>query len=223
MRTPIPFILLVLAMPLCAPGCGTTGNEAAPLRASEPDVRAEPAAQETQAGPTTDSLVSENRRLREQVNALATENRTLAARITELEGGQRQDADKSPATAVPSGELTYDDALAAFRKRDFALAIDGFRGLLRRGIEAGLIDNCHYWMGEAYYAQKNYDLAAREFGTVLEMYGADKTDDARLMLGTCYVAMGKNDAAKRILNELVAQSPKSLAAKRAKVKLAQLK
>lgn len=236
-----------LVIMLLMVGCGTTGDETKSTSDSGPPARFDEGQQATQANPSLDSLVAENRNLREQVAALAAENRTLTARITETEGVLQHGSGHSQTVPAPSPtersstqtdhalrerktetsmsgkSVSYEAALAAFKKNDLAGAIEGFRGLLGKGIERNLVDNCHYWIGEAYYAQKSFDLASQEFENVLKISGADKTDDARLMLGSSYAALGKTEAARRVLSDLIRTSPNSPSAKRAKARLGQLK
>lgn len=197
------------------------------------------------ASPSDEILVAENKRLREQVSALAAENRSLAARVAVLEANQRQAAapaaeqeqpslsQTAPSAARPvpqrkvtqvqTGDVTYDAALGVFKRHAYSDAIDQFRYLLSHDVKPDLVDNCHYWIGEALFQLKQYDQATEEFQKVLDFAGSDKTDDARLMLGNSFAAQGKKDAARRVYGELIQQSPSSSAAKRASVKLSQLK
>ena len=193
---------------------------------------------------SVDSLEAENRRLRDQLSALAAENRSLTARVGELEmriagsAPQRAEQQRSPAPeeparqqpSQPSGQVkgsgkqvAYDAALQAFRARDFKGAIKQFEDLLNNSIGPDLADNCHYWIGESYYAQKRYDLASQEFQSVIEFPSSDKANDAMLMLGNSYAALGKKDEARKVLDNLIKSSPGTSAARRAQAKLDQLK
>jgi TolA-binding protein len=245
MKHTVSFVFIAgVAIALSAAGCGTTSEETMAMQSADSSSPVQ--TESTQGAPaplSIDSLLVENRNLRDQVSALAAENRTLTARIGELENGasgtnsrsvppaQEKAPAKSNRTAAlqkapqphAAGATSYDAALVLVRKHEYAPAVEAFKELLGEGIQADLVDNCHYWMGECYYAQKRYDLAAQEFETVIEMTGADKVDDSRLMVGSCYVSLGKNDAAKRVLGELVKSSPSTPAGKRAAAKLAQLK
>jgi tol-pal system protein YbgF len=80
-------------------------------------------------------------------------------------------------------------------------------------------DNAQYWIGEVFYAQKDYARALSEFRKVVEVYPrGNKVPDALLKLGYCYQAMGQGEKARAMLEQVVNRYPKSepamLAAKR---------
>jgi tol-pal system protein YbgF len=174
-----------------------------------------------------DSLQSENRRMKEQVNAMAAENRSLTAKNAELET-KLTEATANPTPAAPAAGMTsadptaeYSAALSAYRKRDFATAIQGFESLLNASVKDELADNCHYWIGESYYAQANYSEAVKQFNTVLGYKKSEKKGDAQLMLGNSYAAMGDKDAARKAYDKVASTYPAQ--ARKAQEKLAKLK
>lgn len=80
-------------------------------------------------------------------------------------------------------------------------------------------DNAQYWLGEAFYAQKDYPTALVEFRKVIEVYPrGNKVPDALLKVGFCYQALGQGEKAHAVLEQVVTRYPKSepagLAAKR---------
>jgi tol-pal system protein YbgF len=80
-------------------------------------------------------------------------------------------------------------------------------------------DNAQYWLGETFYAQKDYVRALTEFRAVVEAYPrGNKVPDALLKVGYCYQAMGQGAKARAMLEHVVNLYPKSepamLAAKR---------
>jgi len=176
-----------------------------------------------------DSLQSENRRMKEQVNAMAAENRSLTAKNAELEtrlseaAAAPTHAPAEPATGVASADPTaaYSAALSAYRKRDFSTAIQGFESLLNASVREDLADNCHYWMGESYYGLKQYPEAVKQFNDVLGYKKSEKKADAQLMLGNSYAAMGDKDEARKAYEKVTTTYPSQ--AKRAQEKLANLK
>ena len=106
---------------------------------------------------------------------------------------------------VKSG--SYDDAITALRA-----FIDHYP-------HHDYADNAQYWIGEAYYAQKDYSHALVEFRATIEKYPrGNKVPDALLKVGYCYAALGQADKAHAVLEQVVSLYPKSepaaLAAKR---------
>lgn len=171
-----------------------------------------------------DSLRAENRRMKEQVNAMAAENRSLTAKNAELET-KLAEAPASPAAVEPAGSIEatseYSAALSAYRKRDFKRAIQGFESLLNASIDEETADNCHYWLGESYYGQRKYTEAIKHFNAVLGYNQSEKKADAQLMIGNSYAAMGEKDAARKAYNKVISSYPSRT--EKAQQKLAKLK
>jgi tol-pal system protein YbgF len=71
-------------------------------------------------------------------------------------------------------------------------------------------DNAQYWLGEAFYAQKDYAHALTEFRKVIEVYPrGNKVPDALLKVGYCYQATGQGEKAHAVLQQVVSLYPKS--------------
>jgi len=174
-----------------------------------------------------DSLQNENRRINDQVDALAAENRSLRARIAELETSlsEATAAPPTPAPAsVPTGDLRsgYSSALDQFMSRNYSGAIQQFEGLLAAGIGDDLADNCHYWIGESQYALGRYAEAISRFETVLSYTTSGKRPYAQLMIGNAYTALGNTSAARDAYNAVVSSYPTSSLVSKAQQKLARL-
>jgi TolA-binding protein len=211
-----PFSVLVPVITLCSflllPGCGSS------KKAQEEEMIRETLRLQYKV----DSLVAENNRLVRQVEALAMENRSMAARTGELEMKLREQESAPPQPPVMDMSSSYDDALAKYRRRDFAGAMAGFEGLLKRGVRDDLADNCHYWIGECLYGLGNYRDAISHFETVMGFASSDKKDDSSLMIGNSHAAMGNTSAAADAYNRLISSYPASPYVAKAKEKLARL-
>ncbi len=183
-----------------------------------------------------DSLMNENRKLRQQMETLQTENTNLNARLIELQNravvtppaGARTTPPAAttppPAASSPAPSRTtvtpgYESALAEYRKRNYQGAIEQFTALLNSGVSDNLADNCHYWIGESYYGLRNYREAIQAFERVLNIDGADKADDAQFMIGSSYAALGEKNAAKEAYQKLITLYPKSPLVNRAKSRM----
>ncbi len=207
-----------LALLFVTGGCGSsepTAEEFEAQQAASPTARLEY---------RIDSLQNENRRMKEQVNAMAAENRSLTAKNAELETKLTEAASNpAPAVRTASADPTaeYSAALSAFRKHDFNTAIQGFESLLNASVDENLADNCHYWMGESYYGLKKYSEAIKQFNDVLGYKKSEKKADAQLMIGNSYAAMGQKEAARKAYDKVTTTYPKH--AQKAQEKLARLK
>ena len=98
-------------------------------------------------------------------------------------------------------------------------AISALRAFLVHFPHHDYADNAQYWLGEAFYAQKDYTHALVEFRATIETYPrGNKVPDALLKVGYCYQALGQADKSRAVLEQVVNLYPKSepatLAAKR---------
>src|SRR5262249_57560690 len=91
----------------------------------------------------------------------------------------------------------YDDALTALR------------GFIERHPRHDYADNAQYWIGEVFYAQKDYVRALSEFRKVVEDYPrGNKVPDALLKVGYCYWGMGQGEKAHPLPDPLSNLYPK---------------
>jgi len=131
----------------------------------------------------------------------------------------------APAPAQTVGERGGDAAndyrlaveLVKAGKHDEAVA--ALRAFIAKYPRHDYADNAQYWLGEAFYARKDYTHALTEFRTVIETYPrGNKVPDALLKVGYCYQALGQSDKARAVLEQVVNLYPKTepaaLAAKR---------
>jgi len=217
-------LAVVLVLSLSTFGCGPSEE------ATEDEWETTPPVSPTaQLEYRIDSLMNENRILKQQVDAMSTENRSLTARAAELEMRLNEQIavaqqpptppPPAPGTNVSSG---YDGALQEFRQRNYEQAALQFEGLLNSGIQEDLQDNCHYWVGESMYARKKYDEAVREFQLVIDFVKSEKKDDAQFMIGNCYLAMGDRAGAKDAYAKVVSGYPTSDLLQKAQDRLTRL-
>lgn len=144
----------------------------------------------------------------DRVQVAARPRRAMATRTRDRDVAQDGDASTDYRAAVELVKAgKHDEAVAALR------------AFLVKYPRHDYADNAQYWLGETYYAQKDYTHALAEFRTVIESYPrGNKVPDALLKVGYCYQAMGQADKAHAVLAQVVSLYPKSepavLAAKR---------
>lgn len=184
-----------------------------------------------------DSLVSENRKLRDQVEAVTGENRRLTARNAELETkvaesmAAPQAAPPSAPSPAPAPEPStggsnagsaYEAALSLYNVKNYQGALEGFRALLNSGKAGKLADNCRYWIGESYFGLGKYSDALSSFQQVVATKGSSKIPYALLMVGNCEALLGNRDAAREAYSKVTAQYPTSPVAGKARARLSKL-
>lgn len=118
----------------------------------------------------------------------------------------------------------YDAAYLDLTKGKYDLAITGFSNYLKYFPETEQAANAQYWLGECYYAKKNFTRAAIEFHKVLENYSTGaKVPSALYKLGLSLLELKSTEQAKKYLQELVDKYPNTQEAKLAEEKLKNIK
>ncbi len=218
--TSIAALLILSAVAVCS-GCGTVEESTTETTTwTEPTPASTPSPLEYRI----DSLMTENRRLRMQVDAMAAETRNLTARNAELET-RLNEALATPKAPPPPADMTsgYSTALGEYRRKNFSGAVSRFDALLNAGISENLADNCHYWLGESYYGMGKYREALEQFQKVFSYAHSEKKGDAQMMIGNCYLAQRDNAAARNAFEKLISNYPVSPHIAKAKEKLARIK
>jgi tol-pal system protein YbgF len=114
----------------------------------------------------------------------------------------------------------YEIAWSALEKKDYRLAIQRFKDFLKRYPRSNLADNAQYWIGESYYALREFDQAILEFDAVRRNYPqGEKVPAALLKQGYSFAELGEKVNARLILQEVIEKFPQSPEAMRAKEKL----
>jgi tol-pal system protein YbgF len=136
-----------------------------------------------------------------------------------------QGADSSsPGVLTPAqAKAIYDDAYLDLNRGNYALALVGFQDYLRKSPDSELADNAQYWIGECYYAQRDFRKAIEEFSRVEQTYPkADKVPAALLKIAYSYLQLEDRAAARRILRDLVARFSSTEEAAQGRAKLQML-
>ena len=128
---------------------------------------------------------------------------------------------KRPMVEAPEDyKKIYDAAYLEVTRRSYDLAVSGFREFISKYPHSNLADNARYWIGESYYAQRQFKEAALEFERVIGDYpNQDKVPAAMLKAGLCRQELGEKAKADQLWQKLLKQYPKSPEALLAKEKL----
>ena len=135
--------------------------------------------------------------------------------------------------AVAANELTppgttesgaYKAASDLFKNGEYANAIAQFESFLENYPQSNLAPGAAYWIGNARYALRDYQLAIDAQRKLISKYPAsNKVPDALLNIASSQLEMGDSKASKQTLENLLAKYPQSDAAKKAKQRLANIK
>lgn len=119
--------------------------------------------------------------------------------------------------AVPAPDAAYMKALEVFKAGDMPAARDLFQKFIEQFPESDLVANAHYWIGETYYSEKNYEQAILAFQEVIKNYPKkEKVPAAMLKQSLAFKTIKDNKSAKFVLRKLIEGFPKSEEAKKAR-------
>ena len=127
-------------------------------------------------------------------------------------------------SSVPNSEELYNNAYFEFTRGNYESAINSFRQYLRLFIDSELTGNAQYWIGESYYAQKDWQNALIEFKRVEKIYPkGNKIQTSLYKIGDCYLKLGDNKRAEDYFKKVIESFPNSPEAQMAKEKLDKMK
>jgi TolA-binding protein len=188
-------------------------------------------------GSKVDAMAEDYRYVRETVAEINSRLNRLSTQVSDLDNALRMmqapppppggAPGMAPSAGTPPAGVTakslYDDAMRDKSSGNFDLSLRQFNDYLTWFGSSDLAPNAQYYIGEIYYAQKQYDQALQSFDAVLERFPNNaKTNDARFMKGQTLVQMGQRNAGADEFRALITEAPKSDVAGRARSELRRL-
>ena len=243
MRPVFAVLLSALMLPGALAQGRTASNKELEARANEMDARLQTVERSSQ------SLVP----MQQQIEAARAELRNLRGQIEEarheLELLRQQQRDlyadldrrllllenaSAPATADgaqasedalrEADEATvYGDAFAALKAARYADAVKGFQVYLTKYPAGPRADSAAYWLGEAYYVQKDYKPALSAYQSVLDKYPESRrAADAMVKVGFSQYELKAFRNARATLENVQATYPGTEAARLAAERLTRM-
>jgi tol-pal system protein YbgF len=181
-----------------------------------------------------DLLRQELAKLRGQIDSLTNEVANLQKRNKDLYSdldGRLKNLEPKPVSvdgkSVAVGrdeQAAYDAALVLFRGGQFKDAISSLQGFLMRYPSSPYVPSAHYWIGNAYYAQKDYKNAIAAQQVVVQRFAdTPRAPEALLNIAASQQEMNQRTQARATLDRIVKDYPDSESAKVAKERLAALR
>ena len=147
-----------------------------------------------------------------RLKAVEARGGAAAAAGASAGGGDAQSAD--------TDKGAYQAAFDLLKAGQYDRAIAGFQGFLSTYPNSVLADNAQYWLGEAYYVNKQFPESLAAFQRVVEKYpGSRKLPDALLKIGYCDYELKDYSAARSALEQVPAKFPDSASARLAQQRL----
>lgn len=156
--------------------------------------------------------------LQSEISRAAAERETLAQGIADL-GGQFNEI--SGYIELPPEQEIYESAYENYLQENYAKAGAEFKRVLKFYPEGQFNAGARYWLSQNFMAQKQYEDAAAAALQIIELHGgSDKVPDAFLTLAEARRFLGLAEESRKTLEELVEKYPTTLAADKARRRLA---
>lgn len=103
-----------------------------------------------------------------------------------------QAAAPTPAAGAANAHQLYDEAIKKLQEGDYPAAERGFKTFIQNNPQNKLAGNAQYWLGESYYARRDYSNALTAFAEGYKVYkNSPKGPDNLLKLGITMSVMGR--------------------------------
>lgn len=146
---------------------------------------------------------------------------------TQLKNLQEQKAElqKEEQARANSPTELFNTADVRLAMRSYALAAKGFEQYVAKFPQGALIDVANYKLGQAYYGERQWEDAGKQFAVVLQNYPkSGMTASARLMYAVCLLNMKRSpDEARQYLESVVSDFPHTPESRAAEAQLRKLK
>jgi tol-pal system protein YbgF len=177
-----------------------------------------------------DGLRQEIARLRGQIELVGHEVEQLDrrqkdlyadidGRLRRVEQGQAEKEKAALASAVE--QQTYEAALGHFKSGNYGAAIQNFQAFMTQYPQSRLLPSAQYWIGNSYYALRDFKAAIAAQQKVLSNWSDDaKAPDAMLNIASSQAELGELATSRDTLKLLLQKYPNSTSAEQARQRLA---
>ena len=163
--------------------------------------------------------------IEERLKGLEGKISQLSAKQSEIETSLRakETAVEGKVVSTRTGDL-YKDAYETYQKGDYEGARRKFEAFLKQYPNTELSDNAQFWIGETYYAKKDYEKAILEYEKAIAKYPeGDKIPAALLKQALAFLELGDKTNGRNLLKRVIERYPQSEQAEMAKKRLETVK
>jgi tol-pal system protein YbgF len=157
-----------------------------------------------------------------KITELSAKIDELDAKVKLLSGGTTTTSSKQSGTVLKAPEPSdvYKQSKSDFDKGNIDLALAGFQNYVSQFPHTSLAGSAQYWIGECYYAKKDFGKAIEAFAKVVKSYPkSEKAAGAKLKIGYSYLNERNTIKAKEYLQKVIKEYPHSEEAQLARAKL----
>ena len=139
-----------------------------------------------------------------------TKSLTPSTRVPSATSAPGPTAAATPDAGGGGGEQVYHDAFKKLQDGDYAGAERGFKAFLQANPKHTLAGNAQYWLGEAYYARRDYPNAMTAFAEGYKVYkNSPKGPDNLLKLGITLANLGRKPDACAVFAKFTQDYPRA--------------
>lgn len=163
--------------------------------------------------------------IEERLKGLEGKIGQLATKQSEVETSLRgkETSVEGKGVATRTGDL-YKDAYETYQKGDYEGSRRKFEAFLKQYPNTELSDNAQFWIGETYYAKKDYEKAILEYEKAIAKYPeGDKVPSALLKQALAFLELGDKTNGRNLLKRVIERYPQSEQADTAKKRLDAIK
>jgi tol-pal system protein YbgF len=208
------------------------------------DLRSKTESLSTQLAAAQRTILDQSNRLdqlNQQVATLRGQNEDLANQVTTLQKQQKdyytdldsrlkkfepqqQTVDGVQGSVQPGETDAFNAASQQFRNGDFKNAAASFRDFIAKYPQSPYQPTAQYWLGNALYALRDYKGSTATWQNVVKNYPQHpRAPEALLAIANNQLEQGQKAAARKTLQQIVAQYGNSDVAQTAQNKLSQIK
>lgn len=162
--------------------------------------------------------------LEEKIDKVRKEMETKLDEISKTPSPRAQPKGEPPSkrgtSSLEAMEALYKNAKKTYERKEFSAAREQFKAFLALYPKGELSDNAHFWIGECYYSEKDYEKAIIAYDDVIKRFPrGDKVPSALLKQALCWLTLGDKTFAQTLLEQVIREYPRTQQAKIAKERL----
>jgi tol-pal system protein YbgF len=147
----------------------------------------------------------------------------LNSRLQKLEP-QQATVDGMQGTVQPGEAESFNAALQQFKNGDFKSATSSFREFVQKYPQSPYQPTAQYWLGNCLYAQRDYKASTSVLQGVVNNFPTHpRAPEALLAIAQNQIEQGQKPAARKTLQQIIAQYGNTEAAQTAQTKLSQVR
>ena len=163
--------------------------------------------------------------IEERLKGLEGKIGQLSAKQSEIETLLRakETSAEGKGVSTRTGDL-YKDAYETYQRGDYERARRKFEAFLKQYPNTELSDNAQFWIGETFYAKKDYEKAILEYEKAIAKYPeGDKIPAALLKQALAFLELGDKTNGRNLLKRVIERYPQTEQADMAKKRLEAVK